>query len=167
MHAKADKVLASLLERLDAEAEKGVGRATFFGRAVGRDKTRLWLATATGVVAIPLEQILELQPRQDDTTVVSVLVGSVDRVEQLLSTKPYPEPLPGVDPTIPPIPRPRPEVIPGWPHNRLPGGLRAFVDGGSATTTDYDCSDTTTTSGGSMDSTDDYICTRGADDLIP
>ena len=47
-----DDNLADLLERLDVLADNGYGRATFYGKALGRRNEELHLASPKGILAI-------------------------------------------------------------------------------------------------------------------
>ena len=79
-------VLQTLLQRLEQRAEDGFARVTYYGRALSRSENALHLATPTGVVAIPLndiECVMPISPRHPESVWVGVRNG--DRVRQLIS----------------------------------------------------------------------------------
>jgi hypothetical protein len=85
-----DDVRAALAELLAAvpEAPQSTPKP-MQGRAVGRTESSLRLATASGVVDIPVDEIADLRHlKPDDRTMVSLVVRDASRVRQVIVVSP-------------------------------------------------------------------------------
>jgi|SRR5215211_3170720 len=132
--------LDNLLSRLPSTKETRQS-VTFDGRALSRDDDHLHLATASGVVAIPIAEIEEVRPlvgRSDD--IVSVDVRNGDRIKHIRRVTRTAGGVGGV------------------------GGFGATIGGveGDSTTGEY--LDTATVTGGRADATDDTFWVEQVDD---
>lgn len=144
--------LASVLDKLEMRSAEGYGVLSFRAKAVGKTHDSIHLAVETGIVSVPLKEIISIKqiPGQSDLHVfVDVLNG--DRITHLRRvpdavTRPL---IPGTIPGSGPFTWP-PRVPPGgWPNTGQ--------DGGASTSTSEDIGiDTTCESGGVADQTDDH-----------
>jgi hypothetical protein len=145
--------LARVLDKLETRSAEGYGALSFRAKAVGKTDDSIHLAVATGIVSVPLKDILSIKsiPGQSELNVL-VEVQNGDRVTHLRH----------VPDTI------SHPVIPGtingfdgpftWPPRVPPGGWpNTGADGGASTSTNEDIGmDTTSTTGGEQDQTDDH-----------
>jgi hypothetical protein len=83
---------------LENRRDSQLVRVLYEGRALGRTDTHLHLATETGVLAIPLEQITDVTPlNRRDSSVARIYAISTDAVQYVPGGKPLEGPL-EVDP---------------------------------------------------------------------
>ena len=132
--------LDNLLSRLPP-AEETRQSVTFEGRALSRDDDHLHLATASGVVAIPIveiEEVRHLVGRSDDA--VSVDVRNGDRIKHIRRVT---------------------RTAPAFGSFGRFGVTIGPIDGNSVT---GEYLDTATVSGGSADATDDTFWVEQTDD---
>ena len=131
--------LLSKLPSIDQSSQAVV----YEGKAVSRDKDTIHLAVSSGVVAIPLADIVEVKGLSGQSSdIVSVSVKSVDRIRQIRQASPM--------------------------FRR--GGLGGIFGGGgfgntSGTFSNGRYVDSATASGGAADSTDDTVWVEESDDV--
>lgn len=82
------KRVSELLKKLQVQPD--AASVTLQGRATSRSETSLHLCVATGIVAIPVDEIEDIVPMNPngDPTLVSVLVRDNTKVRHLLKVQP-------------------------------------------------------------------------------
>ncbi len=112
--AKGD--LARILDKLETRSAEGYGELTFRAKAVGKTNDSIHLAVATGIVSVPLKEILSIKsiPGQSELH-VQVDVQNGDRITHL---RHFPDTI-----SYPVIPGTIPDSGPfTWPPRVPPGG---------------------------------------------
>ncbi len=142
--------LARILDKVETRAADGYGLLSFRAKAVGKTDDSIHLAVETGIISVPLEEVMSVKPIPGASDLqVLIDVRNGDRITHL---RRVPDAI--SRPLVPTIP----EGPFTWPPRVPPGGWpNTGKDGGSSTSTSEDVGvDTSCSSGGVADQTDDY-----------
>jgi hypothetical protein len=146
---RSDKMLSELLGKLETKAAEGYGRMTFQGRALGKSGEEIHVAVETGIVSIPLSEIEAIRPIPGRSpTEIWIDVANGDKLTQLRRV-----------PDLVHIDRPVwPGTVPDLGPPVWPGGKGGIPHTAEASSSTGECNgiDTTCSSGGVADQTDDY-----------
>ena len=85
---KSKSGLDDLLARLDSRSDDAVAMRTFQGRALSKSDTNLHLAVRTGIVAVPLANVVKVMPIRGTKDMVRIVVRNPEEVRSLLRVTP-------------------------------------------------------------------------------
>ena len=146
------KYIDELLKSLKVEPD--MIKLDLEGKAISRSETSLHLAGPTGIVAIPLEEIVDITPLKNtnDPMMVSVCVKDAAKVRRLSSVQPA-------------TPGPVATSRAGFPGRFGGGGAGSRTMGPTGATFCFDSYiDSSTVTFGQLDMTDDVTEVRVHDD---
>ena len=144
--------LTRVLDKLETRSAEGYGVLSFRAKAVGKTEDSIHLAVATGIISVPLQEVIAVKPIPGQSPLHIVIdVRNGDRITHL---RRVPDPV-----SRPVIPGTVPDVGTfTWPPRVPPGGWpNTGQDGGASTSTNEDIGiDTSCASNGVADQTDDH-----------